>query len=203
MLERPRLRVGHALLRKPRLRAVPVLVALTAGLLLSGQPAHAELVTNGACTLHLTFTFTAPPTVGGTVGYNVDAYPTDSSCTLVPSREVSTAEVAGSAAAGSGGTSLSRCGVLGGIGSWTEDFAGYSATFWNGTHVVAGTWLGATMYVNSTPGGSALNFNSVILLTPDPSEPTANANAIKTCASGGAVTSIKMLGVQIFNDPPL
>ena len=202
MFLRLRPHVGRTLLNRSKLRAIPVLIALCTGLFLSAQPAHAEIVSNGACTLDVTFTFTAPPTVGGTVGYTVRVNPLTSSCTMDSGATVP-ADALGSAGAGNGGTSVSGCGVLGGIGPWSEGFAGYEPTIWDGTHVVAGTWLGATMYVNSTPGGSYLNFNSVILLTPSPSDPTGNLNKMKTCEAGGTVTSIKMLGVQVFNDPPL
>lgn len=46
-------------------------------------------------------------------------------------------------------------------------------------------------------------FTGVIELTPHPDEPPANAHKVAACATGGNVISIRMLGLQIFNDPVL
>lgn len=163
--------------------------------------AGATVVVNGVCTLDMTFTFTSSPTLlGSSPGYTISVDETNSGCTLDTLQSIPV-DGSGSAAAGSGGTSLSRCGVLAGIGPWNQSFEGKAPAVIGGTHVVSGTWESATMVVTGFPGHTLTYFTGVIELAPHPDEPLANAGKTNTCANGGSVSSIRMLGVQVFNDP--
>lgn len=184
-----------------------VLVAAVIWLLAVPYPsARATVLVNGVCSLDLTIAFGDPkPTLTDESPYTItiNSGSTWSWCkldTLVPTTLV---QGGGSTIAGD---SLSSCGVLAGQGTWAQGFGPNETdpnAFNGGMHVVAGTWLGATMVVSGIPGNGLLRFTGVIELVPHPDVPLANAYAIDTCRAGETVNSIRMLGVQVFNDPLL
>lgn len=191
--------LAFRLMRKRR-QAATLLAVMSISLIAFSSPsANADLI-NGVCKLDMTFTFTAPPMLTDYVGYTITIDEDNSYCildTLVPTPLV---RASGSAAAFSGGTSLAKCGVLAGVGRWDQSFGGAVPSVIGGSHLVSGTWLGATMIVTGFPITLA-TFTGTIELTPHPDAPIANANQVDLCRSGGNVASIRMLGVQVFNDP--
>lgn len=178
-----------------------IVVALVIGSLLTGigPVAHADLIA-GVCTFDLTITFSSTPTLTGpAVGYTLSE--SNSSCD-VPLYGNTTTTIGASAGAGSGGLSLSRCGVLAGSGSWDQIWNDFLTPAVGGSHVLAGTWLKATIVSTSYPSSGGLTkLASVTELVPEPGAPTANAAAAASCASGGTVSSIKFLAIQTFEDP--
>lgn len=190
-----------------RRRVLTVLVAAVVWLLAVPYPAaRADVLVNGVCSLDLTITFGNPKptlTVESPYTITIDSASTWSWCKL--DTLVSTTLVEGTGST-SLGDSESRCGVLAGQGTWAQGFGNGPtdpAPMADGMHVVAGTWLGATMVVSGIPGNGPLRFTGVIELVPHPEQPLANAYKLDTCRSGGNVTSLRMLGVQVFNDPLL
>lgn len=182
-----------------RLAAVGLLALATSMVWVSS--AGATVLVNGVCTLDMTFTFSSSPTLlGSSPGYTISVNETNSGCTLDTLDEIPV-DASGSAAAGSGGTSLAKCSVLAGVGPWNQSFEGKAPAVFDGSHVVSGTWEGATMVVTGYPGHALTYFTGVIELVPHPSEPLVNAGKTNTCVNGGSVLSIRMLGVQVFNDP--
>lgn len=173
-------------------------------LTMASPSARADLI-NGLCKLDLTFTFSSPPSLTGTSPYTIaiDKFSAWSGCTLDTLESPPFVEGGGSASAAQ---SLASCGVLAGTGSWEQGFGTSDQSppaVTNGSHNVAGTWLHATMVVSGTPGNPLTRFTGVIELIPHPEQPLANAYKLDTCRSGGNVTSLRMLGVQVFNDPLL
>jgi hypothetical protein len=193
--------VGVSLLTTRRARTAALLAVVSAwGLLAGATPAHAETVQNGTCDLDLTVTFYGQPTLlGASPGYRIMINSSKSTCDWIP-LEPMTTNGSGSAGAGEGGTSLAKCGVLAGIGPWNQTFSAVDPV-WDGTHVLAGTWLGATMIVTAHPNGPATKFTSVFALAP--ADPAEVAGQLQTCAAAGTVTSIHMIGRQVWNDPDL
>jgi hypothetical protein len=161
--------------------------------------AHAFVI-NGACELDMTFSFSSSPTLTGSAPvYTVSIDPDSSECTLDTLDVVSTSGD-GTSAPETGGTSLVHCGVLAGRGTWDQGFEDVAPDLMDGFHVVGGTWTKATMVVSSIP---LTTFTGTIELTPHPDEPLVNAYKVESCRNGDSVTSIRMLGVQVFNDPTL
>lgn len=189
-----------------RRRVLTVLVAAVVWLLAVPYPAaRADVLVNGVCSLDLTITFGNPkPTLTDESPYTItiNSGSTWSWCKLDTLDSTTLVQGGGSTSAVD---SLSSCGVLAGRGTWAQGFGNGPtdpAPMNNGMHVVAGTWLGATMVVSGIPGNGLLRFTGVIELVPHPDVPLANAYAIDTCRTG-PVNSIRMLGVQVFNDPLL
>lgn len=186
---------------------VTVVVAVVIWLSAVAYPSAraADALVNGVCSLDLTITFGDPkPTLtdeSSPYTITIDSGSTWSWCKLDTLGSTTLVEGTGSTSVGD---SESRCGVLTGQGTWAQGFGNGPtdpAPMNNGMHVVAGTWLGATMVVSGIPGNGPLTFTGVIELVPHPDVPLANAYAINTCRTGGVVNSIRMLGVQVFNDP--
>lgn len=180
--------------------SIALLIALMLAIAIS-SPAKADLI-NGVCTLDMTISFDSPPTLTDTSPYTISIDETSdwSECKLDTLDPTPLVEGGGSANALQ---SLASCGVLAGTGTWWQGFGaggGAPPPMLNGSHRVAGTWLHATMVVSSNVVGV---FTGVIELVPHPDYPLANALAIDTCSSDEAVESIRMLGVQVFNDPEL
>lgn len=153
---------------------------------------------SGVCPdIDITITFGLSPTLAGAdADYTISA--SDGPCTI---RDLETTTTSFSGQTGSGnGTTLTNCGVLAGIGSWTQTFDSIVPAVEDGTHVISGSWLAATMVVTSHPG-DATRFQGVFALRA--ADPVATFTAWQRCASLTPlpVTSIRMIGYEVWNDP--
>ena len=201
MLVRRRRDVGQDLLNRLGLRRSLAALIVALGIVaLQAAPAHAD-VTNGFCDLNMRFAFpaTKPTLTGAAAPYTFGLLP-GSSCTLQDLSRTPSVTMTGSAAAGEGGITLARCGVLAGNGEFNQAWGGEIPLVDNGTHVVVGTWLHATMVVTAFPP-DPIRMTGVIELVP--LDLVATLQAIQTCLNNGNVPEIRMRGVEVFNDPIL
>jgi hypothetical protein len=70
----------------------------------------------------------------------------------------------------------------------------------DGTHVVVGTWLHATMVVSTYPN-ELIRMTGVVELVPV--DVVDTLTKIQACLNGADVNQIFMKGVEVFNDPTL
>jgi hypothetical protein len=164
-------------------------------------PAHAEIIFNGVCLLNLQFSFpsTQPTVTGPASPYTFGTTP-GSSCTMDNLEPTAGVGFWGSAAAGQGGITNARCGVLAGNGPFNQTWGGSLPSVGDGTHVVVGTWLHATMVVSALPT-EPIRMTGVVELVP--TDVVDTLTKLQTCLNGGDVNQIFMKGVEVFNDPTL
>ncbi len=186
------------------LRKIVVIVATLAGLFAGAPPARASLW-SGTCALDVTFSFSSPvrsPNPGSltvtTPTYSISVAPAVDLNPLTSTAEPCAVTLSGtnpfrSTSVSAGGSSAFwTCEEANAGGSWNQAWDGSPPSV-SGSHVISGGPNVWTMVVHNSP---SLTFVGTMQLTVHRDD----AAKLAQCELGG-ITSLKMTGVMVFQDP--